>query len=58
MMGLPDGWVTCTPGPESMSAAALRNAMLRALGNGVVRQQAGAAIPLLAARVIDRAVAV
>lgn len=44
MMGLPDGWVTCTPGPEPMSAAALRNAMLRALGNGVVRQQAAAAI--------------
>lgn len=47
MMGLPDGWVTCTPGPEGMSLAALRNAMLRALGNGVVRLQAATAIPLL-----------
>jgi DNA (cytosine-5)-methyltransferase 1 len=47
MMGLPDGWVTCTPGPESMSAAALRNAMLRALGNGVVRLQGSTGIRYL-----------
>jgi DNA (cytosine-5)-methyltransferase 1 len=47
MQGYPDGWVTCTPGPDGMSPAALRNAMLRALGNGVVRQQAAAALRLL-----------
>jgi DNA (cytosine-5)-methyltransferase 1 len=47
MMGLPDGWVTCTPGPESMTAAALRNAMLRALGNGVVRLQGATGIRYL-----------
>jgi DNA (cytosine-5)-methyltransferase 1 len=39
-MGLPDGWVTDTPGLT-------RPAMLRALGNGVVWQQAAAAIRLL-----------
>jgi DNA (cytosine-5)-methyltransferase 1 len=50
MMGLPDGWVTCTPGPDDMSPAALRNAMLKALGNGVVRQQAAAALRLLLTR--------
>ncbi|WP_222724072.1 DNA cytosine methyltransferase [Streptomyces sp. OR43] len=43
LMGLPDGWVTCTPGLT-------RSAMLRALGNGVVRQQAVAALHLLAGR--------
>jgi DNA (cytosine-5)-methyltransferase 1 len=37
LMGLPDGWVTDTPGLT-------RAAMLRALGNGVVRQQAAHAI--------------
>ncbi|WP_020135101.1 DNA cytosine methyltransferase [Streptomyces sp. 351MFTsu5.1] len=37
LMGLPDGWVTDTPGLT-------RAAMLRALGNGVVRQQAAAAL--------------
>ena len=31
-MGYPDGWVTAVPGLT-------RRAMLRALGNGVVRQQ-------------------
>jgi DNA (cytosine-5)-methyltransferase 1 len=36
-MGLPDGWVTDTPGLT-------RPAMLRALGNGVVWQQAAYAI--------------
>lgn len=50
MMGLPDGWVTFTPGPDGMSPAALRNAMLRALGNGVVRQQAAVGIRFLAGR--------
>ncbi|MGW1389988.1 DNA cytosine methyltransferase [Streptomyces griseoluteus] len=37
LMGLPDGWVTDTPGLT-------RPAMLRALGNGVVRQQAAYAL--------------
>jgi DNA (cytosine-5)-methyltransferase 1 len=37
LMGLPDGWVTNTPGLT-------RPAMLRALGNGVVWQQAAHAI--------------
>lgn len=37
MMGLPDGWVTDVPGLS-------RNDMLRALGNGVVPQQAAAAV--------------
>ncbi|MFI0914360.1 DNA cytosine methyltransferase [Streptomyces abikoensis] len=46
LMGLPDGWVTDTPGLT-------RPAMLRALGNGVVRQQAAAAIKLLHARAIE-----
>ena len=40
MIGLPDGWVTCTPGLT-------RSAMLKALGNGVVRLQAATAIVLL-----------
>jgi DNA (cytosine-5)-methyltransferase 1 len=40
MMGLPDGWVTAVPGLS-------RNAQLKALGNGVVRQQGAAAIWLL-----------
>lgn len=43
LMGLPDGWVTNTPGLT-------RAAMLRALGNGVVPRQATAAIRLLAER--------
>ena len=42
-MGLPDGWVTCTPGLT-------KNAMAKALGNGVVWQQAAAAVRLLADR--------
>ncbi|RKN61896.1 DNA cytosine methyltransferase [Streptomyces klenkii] len=43
LMGLPDGWVTCTPGLT-------RNPMLHALGNGVVPLQAGAALRLLHGR--------
>jgi DNA (cytosine-5)-methyltransferase 1 len=54
MQGYPDGWVTCTPGPDGMSPASLRNAMLRALGNGVVPQQAEAALRLLHARAAHR----
>lgn len=37
MMGLPDGWVTATPGIK-------RNPALKMLGNGVVTQQAVAAL--------------
>lgn len=51
MMGLPDGWVTDTPGLT-------RAAMLRALGNGVVRQQAAYALRQLHQRAAaDEAVA-
>lgn len=40
MLGLPDGWVTDVPGLT-------RNDMLRILGNGVVPQQAAAALRVL-----------
>ena len=40
MMGLPDGWVTGVPGIT-------RSAALKALGNGVVPQQAALALDLL-----------
>ncbi len=40
MMGLPEGWVTDVPGLS-------RNAQLKALGNGVVPQQAAAALTYL-----------
>lgn len=43
-MGLPEGWVTDVPGLS-------RNAQLKALGNGVVPQQAAAALRVL----LDRA---
>lgn len=43
-MGLPEGWVTDVPGLS-------RNAQLKALGNGVVPQQAAMALRLL----LDRA---
>ncbi|MFB8182671.1 DNA cytosine methyltransferase [Streptomyces sp. NPDC055966] len=46
MMGLPDGWVTATPGLP-------RAAMLKALGNGVVRLQAATALTLLHRRAVD-----
>ena len=39
-MGLPAGWVTAFPGLT-------RNEQLKALGNGVVPQQAAAALRLL-----------
>lgn len=42
-MGLPDGWVTDVPGIH-------RNAQLKAIGNGVVPQQALLALRLLDAR--------
>jgi len=44
MQGLPEGWVTGVPGLS-------RNAMLKALGNGVVPLQAELALRLL----LDRA---
>lgn len=51
MMGLPDGWVTDVPGTS-------RNDQLKALGNGVVPQQAAAAVRhLLGVRDAARAVA-
>src|ERR1039458_4250499 len=43
MMGLPEGWVTDVPGLS-------RNAQLRALGNGVVPQQAAMALRMLLER--------
>jgi len=43
MQGLPEGWVTGVPGLS-------RNAQLKALGNGVVPQQAAMALRLLLAR--------
>jgi DNA (cytosine-5)-methyltransferase 1 len=42
MMGLPMGWVTAIPGVE-------HQAQLRLLGNGVVPQQATAALRMLLA---------
>ena len=50
MMGLPDGWVT------SPDVGLSRSAALRALGNGVVPQQASAAVSALLER--ERAVGV
>ena len=44
MMGLPDGWVTDPAIWEGMKPSTARNAQLKALGNGVVPQQAAAAI--------------
>lgn len=50
MMGLPTGWVTEVPGVN-------RNGQLKALGNGVIPQQAGEALRrLLAHTTEDRAV--
>lgn len=43
MMGLPDGWITNVPGIT-------RNEALKAAGNGVVPQQADAALRLMLAR--------
>lgn len=42
MMGLPEGWVTGVPGLP-------RRDQLKAIGNGVVPQQAALALTLLAA---------
>lgn len=51
MMGLPEGHVCGIPAPEGMTAAGVRNAQLKALGNGVVPQQVAFALRLLLARV-------
>jgi DNA (cytosine-5)-methyltransferase 1 len=47
MMGLPEGHVCDVPAPEGMSVAGVRNARLKALGNGVVPQQAAHALRVL-----------
>lgn len=57
MMGLPEGHVCDVPAPEGMSEAGLRNARLKALGNGVVPQQAAYALRLLLERVASEEVA-
>lgn len=44
MMGLPAGWLTAVPLPAGMTGSQARNAQLKAGGNGVVPQQAYAAI--------------
>ena len=48
MQGLPEGWVTDVPGLS-------RNAQLKALGNGVVPQQAALALSLLLEHLGERA---
>ncbi|WP_205048940.1 hypothetical protein [Streptomyces alboflavus] len=55
MQGVPRGHVTDVPAPEGMSQAGVRNARLKALGNGVVPPQAAAALRLLLARLPERA---
>lgn len=50
-MGLPEGHVCSVPPAPGMSEAALRNARLKALGNGVVPLQAEVAVRYLLARV-------
>lgn len=47
LMGVPVGHVTDVPAPPRMRPAGLRNARLKALGNGVVRQQAAHALRIL-----------
>lgn len=51
MMGLAAGHVCAVPGAPGMSATALRNARLKALGNGVVPLQSAFALRLLLDRV-------
>ena len=55
MMGLPLGHVTDVPASPDMTAAGLRNARLKALGNGVVPRQAAHALRLLLARMAQPA---
>lgn len=56
-MGLPEGHVCDVPAPPGMTPAGLRNARLKALGNGVVRQQAAYALRLLLDRMAREAAA-
>lgn len=51
MQGLAAGHVTAVPAPPGMSAPALRNARLKALGNGVVPLQSAVAVRLLLDRI-------
>ncbi|MFJ8755642.1 DNA cytosine methyltransferase [Streptomyces cyaneofuscatus] len=53
MQGVPAGHVCSVPGAPGMSEAALRNARLKALGNGVVPLQSAHAVCLLLERVQD-----
>ncbi|MFQ6851235.1 DNA cytosine methyltransferase [Streptomyces sp. 35M1] len=53
MQGVPAGHVCSVPGAPGMSEAALRNARLKALGNGVVPLQSAYAVGLLLGRVQD-----
>lgn len=43
-MGVPEGWITAPEIWEGMTESAARNAQLKACGNGVVPQQAYAAV--------------
>lgn len=49
-MGLPEGWVTAVPGIT-------RNQALKMLGNGIVAQQAAAAVAHLLPLLLDELVA-
>ncbi|MGW1587287.1 DNA cytosine methyltransferase [Streptomyces sp. NPDC002386] len=51
MMGLPEGHLCSVPPAPGMTAANLRNARIKAAGNGVVPLQAAAAVRLLLDRV-------
>lgn len=51
MMGLPEGHLCSVPPAPGMTEAALRNARVKAAGNGVVPLQAAAAVRLLLDRV-------
>ncbi|MFJ5820081.1 DNA cytosine methyltransferase [Streptomyces sp. NPDC093108] len=51
MQGIAAGHVTAVPAPPRMSEAALRNARLKALGNGVVPLQSAFAVRLLLDRI-------
>ncbi len=56
MMGLPEGHICSVPAPPGMTDAGLRNAQLKAGGNGVVPQQAAYALGLLAVRAAESGV--
>jgi DNA (cytosine-5)-methyltransferase 1 len=47
MMGYPAGWTVLDQPPAGMTDSQIRNARLKACGNGVVPQQALAALSLL-----------